>query len=284
MTSRTLSAARRQNVARPTVLPVLVDQLTGLLNHRAFQERLRRMVLSLAHAQGHPLSLVILNLDNFATVNAVAGYAGGDYVLTGAAKRLLRVTRPGDTLARVEGDVFAIALPERSALEASAIVERARLLLKNSATAIGVPITFSAGISDLARATDADELLRQAYTALNWGKSNGGDTAWIYDSLAAAEVVSGKRGAQLEPALLGIRALARAIDAKDSNTGKHSDRVAELARGLARALGWTPERIALLAEAALVHDVGKIGIPDAVLLKPSRLDPPSARCSSSMSC
>jgi putative nucleotidyltransferase with HDIG domain len=72
-------------------------------------------------------------------------------------------------------------------------------------------------------------------------------------------------------ALAGLRALARAIDAKDPVTSSHSERVAQLSAAIAGRLGWSAERIALLREAALVHDVGKIGIPDAILLKPGRL-------------
>ena len=72
--------------------------------------------------------------------------------------------------------------------------------------------------------------------------------------------------------LVGLHALARAIDAKDPTTRKHSERVADLAAQLAQALGWSPKRVSRLREAALVHDVGKIGVPDAILLKPSRLD------------
>jgi len=71
--------------------------------------------------------------------------------------------------------------------------------------------------------------------------------------------------------LVGLRALARAIDAKDPTTREHSERVAQLAESLARNLGWPAKRASRLREAALVHDVGKIGIPDAVLLKPSAL-------------
>src|SRR5205807_1932663 len=68
-------------------------------------------------------------------------------------------------------------------------------------------------------------------------------------------------------ALLGLRALARAIDAKDPQTREHSERVAQLARKLATAAGWSADRALLLSEAALVHDVGKIGVPDTVLRK-----------------
>lgn len=75
-----------------------------------------------------------------------------------------------------------------------------------------------------------------------------------------------------QQALAGLRALARAIDAKDPMTRQHSDRVAQLAAATAGRLGWSEQRVQLLREAGLVHDVGKIGIPDAILLKPGRLD------------
>ncbi|MDH3227787.1 MAG: HD domain-containing protein, partial [Thermoleophilia bacterium] len=68
-----------------------------------------------------------------------------------------------------------------------------------------------------------------------------------------------------------IMGLARAVDAKDASTQRHSERVAALAARLARELGWPEQRAALLHEAALVHDVGKIGLPDVILVKPSAL-------------
>jgi putative nucleotidyltransferase with HDIG domain len=73
-------------------------------------------------------------------------------------------------------------------------------------------------------------------------------------------------------ALVGLRALARAIDAKDPATQEHSERVATLTARLAIARGWAPSRVALLRDAALLHDVGKIGVPDAILLKDGPLD------------
>jgi putative nucleotidyltransferase with HDIG domain len=71
---------------------------------------------------------------------------------------------------------------------------------------------------------------------------------------------------------VGLRALARAIDAKDPATQEHSERVATLTARLAIARGWAPSRVALLRDAALLHDVGKIGVPDAILLKDGPLD------------
>jgi HD-GYP domain-containing protein (c-di-GMP phosphodiesterase class II) len=74
-------------------------------------------------------------------------------------------------------------------------------------------------------------------------------------------------------ALAGLRALARAVDAKDPSTWEHSERVALFVERLALAAGWSPRRSALLREAGYAHDVGKIGVPDAVLTKPGRLTP-----------
>jgi HD-GYP domain-containing protein (c-di-GMP phosphodiesterase class II) len=73
-------------------------------------------------------------------------------------------------------------------------------------------------------------------------------------------------------ALVGLRALARAIDAKDPATQEHSERVAALSARLAVTRGWAPDRVARLRDAALLHDVGKIGIPDAILLKDGSLE------------
>jgi putative nucleotidyltransferase with HDIG domain len=73
--------------------------------------------------------------------------------------------------------------------------------------------------------------------------------------------------------LQGLRSLAQAIDARDPDTAEHSKRVAELATALARARNWQPEQIELLREAALVHDVGKIGVPEAILLADRALEP-----------
>jgi putative nucleotidyltransferase with HDIG domain len=73
--------------------------------------------------------------------------------------------------------------------------------------------------------------------------------------------------------MVSIRLLARVVDAKDPSTRRHSERVAELCEELADALGWPPERCRLLGDAGLVHDVGKIGVPDAILFKPARLSP-----------
>jgi putative nucleotidyltransferase with HDIG domain len=84
--------------------------------------------------------------------------------------------------------------------------------------------------------------------------------------------VDGESRRNQSQALAGLRALARAIDAKDPTTSRHSERVAELSAAIAGRLGWSAERIELLHDAALVHDVGKIGVPDAILLKPGRLN------------
>jgi putative nucleotidyltransferase with HDIG domain len=97
--------------------------------------------------------------------------------------------------------------------------------------------------------------------------------AFLY-SPAVVEVLSdaeqAERLARLQ-ALQSIRVLARAVDAKDPSTRQHSERVAEIAHALALELGWSPEDAAALRDTGLVHDVGKIAIPDAILFKPDRL-------------
>ncbi|MEO9176772.1 MAG: HD-GYP domain-containing protein [Gaiellales bacterium] len=112
-------------------------------------------------------------------------------------------------------------------------------------------------------------MLRFADGALYWAKTGGRDTICQYSAETVEDLSPEQRSERLlrNKALGGIRSLARAIDAKDHTTLLHSERVASLAARLADALEWTPTRVAALRETALIHDVGKIGVPREVLLK-----------------
>lgn len=247
------------------------DPLTGLGNHRAFHERLAEEVAR-ARRHGRALALALVDVDHFKRSNDAYGHEEGDRRLTEVAAALRAAARADDVLARIGGDEFAWLLPEVDRHEGYVAVERARRRLGDGATR---GLTISAGVCDLELAVDGEELLRLADGALYWSKSRGRDTTWIYEPGVVRELSSHERAEHLErtQALLGLRALARVIDAKDQATRRHSERVADLAGRLAVAAGWAPERVELLREAALVHDVGKIGIPDAVLLKSGPLAP-----------
>ncbi len=248
------------------------DPLTGLANHRAFQERLRAE-LGRAQRHGRSLTLALIDLDDFKAVNDTGGHGIGDEVLRAVATALKDALRGGDVLARLGGDEFAALLPETPALEAAAALERARQEIAAAALPGGLRVSISLGLCDVEHATDAAQLTRFADGALYWSKEHGRNRLSIYDPETIHELSAAERLEQLQrsQALVGIRALARAIDARDPSTSEHSERVAALTARLAEYRDWPAERVARLYDAALVHDVGKIGIPDAILLKPDRL-------------
>jgi diguanylate cyclase (GGDEF)-like protein/putative nucleotidyltransferase with HDIG domain len=248
------------------------DPLTALANHRAFHERLRDEVQR-ARRHRRPLALALIDLDHFKDVNDRHGHQVGDEVLREVAARLVRRSRPEDLVARIGGEEFAWLLPESDALDAWKAAERAREAIAGEPFPEGISCTVSIGIAELSQATDAGDLVRLADGALYWAKGNGRNVSFCYspevvEALSAEERAQGLERAQ---ALNAIRALARAVDARDPSTRRHSERVADLAVRIAARMGWSAERQALLREAALVHDVGKIGVPDAVLFKASRL-------------
>ncbi|MCW3003269.1 MAG: hypothetical protein JWQ20_2567 [Conexibacter sp.] len=266
-----MAIANTEEVARLSA-DATTDPLTGLANHRAFQDRLRAE-LGRAARHDRPLSLALVDIDRFKTINDTGGHGIGDEVLRAVAGHLRDHLRAEDVLARIGGDEFAILLAEVGAAEAVAALERARRTVERSPFAGGARVTISAGVCDVTHARDAEALTRFADGALYWSKEHGRNRVSAYDPETIHELSAVERLQHLQrsQALVGIRALARAIDARDPSTSEHSERVAKLAARLAEQRGWTPERVALLHEAALVHDVGKIGIPDAILLKPSRL-------------
>ena len=251
------------------------DPLTGLLNHRTFHERLAEEVTR-AHADGTTLSLVLLDLDHFKLVNDTRGHQAGDALLVRVAQRLQETARTHDVLGRVGGEEFAWILPHCTEMEAVEAADRARVAIHGLAIEVeGLrATTLSAGVSSTDRASSPVDIYRLADGALYWAKAHGRDKVVSYSPEVVTALSASDEAAQLarSQALSAVNVLARAVDAKDPYTQRHSERVADLSIAIATALGWQIPEIVALRTAALVHDVGKIGVPDAVLAKHEHLD------------
>ena len=242
------------------------DPLTGLANHRVFHERLDDEVAR-AQRHGRPLALAVMDLDHFKRVNDSHGHQVGDRVLCEVAGRLATHVRSGDVLARVGGEEFAWLMPETDDIAAFGVAERARASVAALELGEVGRLTISAGVSDLSAAGSAVELYRFADEALYLAKSHGRDVTFRYSSEVAASADALRSGNEPGAALAALEALVLAADARDPQERRHSQGVARLAERIAVAAGWSPEDARSLRQAALLHDVGKIGASDDVLLK-----------------
>jgi diguanylate cyclase (GGDEF)-like protein len=249
----------------------LTDPLTGLANHRAFHEALDAE-LQRARREVYDVAVVALDIDCFKTINDSWGHSVGDEALRLVAQSLRVHTRPGDIIGRVGGDEFALALVRADGDMGQEVVDRIRAAVRR----LGVgphraSVTLSAGVTEFpARADTQEQLLERADAALYESKRTGRDrTSQWRDEVTAAlhDGPTDAPGAGEQQMLDTVHGLARAVDAKDAYTHRHSHRVATYAVSLARALGIEGEPLRRLHTAGVLHDVGKIGVPDAVLLK-----------------
>ncbi len=247
----------------------LTDPLTGLGNHRHFHERLQRELLD-GEELGHPVTLCLVDIDDFKQVNDGFGHPAGDRVLSQVAARL----RQGGESFRLGGDEFAVLLPghdERAALvAASSIVERISGLAVDPVGSV----TVSAGVATYPyQGVGRDELIRLADSALYWAKEHGKNRVrvWRPDVVELAELKRLAAGPDRAARYRAAASLAKAVDARDVYTGSHSERVAELAARIAECMGVDAETIELTRLAASLHDLGKLAIPEEILRKPGAL-------------
>ena len=252
----------------------LKDPLTGVLNHRGLHDALHE-ALERAADRREKVAVVVLDIDNFEKLNDAVGHGAGDEALRIAARVILGELRPGDVCGRIGGDEFLLALPDSDAWGAERVVERLRSAVAAAPIRDGrAGVSFSAGIAEFPRdARDQQGLMRLADGALYRAKRSGRNRCVVYSSFVDAPLSLQEEAERARTAGLAntVYALARAVDLKDGYTHQHSARVAQYAAVLARELGMSEEEIEQIRTAGILHDVGKVGVADAVLLKPARL-------------
>jgi len=253
----------------------VTDGLTGLLDQRQFLSMAADQV-QIAQRYGDPIGLVVLDLDSLSSLNSRHGNQAGDAYLRSVAHTLVRYARPGDTAFRSGDDEFALLMPDSTAAEATQVAEAIRLAIAACETGSLRCLTASVGVAVFPEdALDHHQLLRRAEAAAYYSKTHGKNQVTRYD--ASREFDPGPKARaerlQSESRLSTVRALAAAVDARDAATQFHSRNVARLCVVLGRELGLSRTHIEQVETAALLHDIGKIGVSDVILRKPGRLTP-----------
>lgn len=247
------------------------DATTGLLNHYAVYEALEQKIREASRSK-RPLSLIRLDLDRFALFNATHGHRAGDDLLQQIGQSMEASLSPGAVVGRYDADEFLIVLPNTTRGQAMAIAHRLRERIRqetliHSESGQVIPVSASIGVAEFPGDADsAQELLSVAEGALLTARQNGSGVA---DSQFGWRT---RYQIQANGAFSTLEAMVIAIDNKDHYTRRHSEEVTEYAQWIADEIGLSDEQQHTLRLAGLVHDVGKIGIPDEILLKPDALN------------
>src|SRR3954469_8810268 len=252
------------------------DALTGLLNRRGFQE-LMEVETERALRSNRPLAIVVGDLDHFKHLNDRFGHAAGDLAPKRFAEIASSASRRIDAVARIGGEEFALLLPDTEQHAAYLLAERLRRAVKEPSargTSEAELPTVSFGVASFpTHAADAAALMHAADQALYAAKAMGRDRSVIYNPEVLANVLGGNLDtAAGNEHLSAVLVLAETLDLRDSGTASHSQTVGRLAALIAGSLGLEAARVERIRLAGILHDIGKIGIPDWILHKPGALD------------
>ena len=251
------------------------DKLTGLINRKYFFELLDR---EFERFKDTALSLCLMNLDDFKKFNQLYGSQEGDAVIQHVTGILISSLNEICHVARIGGKEFALILPgydiySAKLLTENLVAEIGKIHERNSGQ-VTHRVTVSAGICAAPyMASSAKELFRNAEAAVYTVKRQGKNGIQIYSSDIYRQEPQQyiKYSSGYGENASTIYALTAAIDAKDHYTFQHSKNVAYYAAELAKAAGFGPDLIEVVKEAALLHDIGKIGIREDILNKSGKL-------------
>lgn len=246
------------------------DAVTGLYNHRAIHQRLDAEFQRAARRK-EPLSLMMMDLNNFKLFNDTYGHPVGDQVLKTVARVLEAECRMSDIIGRYGGDEFLVILPDTEEPLALGVAQRLSERMsqegfRHAQNENTIPVTLSCGIATYPHASDnRHELLTIADANLYTAKlSQEGIVGTTTTQRAHREL-------HTEESFGVLEAMITAVDNKDRYTRRHSEDVTEYALWIGEELGLSEETMRVIRVGGLLHDVGKIGVPDDILRKPGKL-------------
>ncbi|MDA8337265.1 MAG: PAS domain S-box protein [Peptococcaceae bacterium] len=231
---------------------VLYDRMTGHYNRVYFEEEMRR----LAKARPLPVSVVVCDVDGLKLVNDTMGYDAGDRLIKVAGDLVSACTGGRHMVARMGAGEFHILLSETSAAAVAGFCEQlAGRIEKHNVDNPGLPLSMSIGMATWGEAgseqPDLSQVLKVAYSHMFREK--------MLHRWSARSTI--------------VEALMKTLAARDIITQEHADRMLDLVLELARATGLPNHRLADLSLLVRFHDIGKVGVPDSILLKPGPLNP-----------
>jgi diguanylate cyclase (GGDEF)-like protein/PAS domain S-box-containing protein/putative nucleotidyltransferase with HDIG domain len=252
------------------------DALTGCLNRRAFFEIFEDLWRE-AKAAGTPLGCMMIDIDHFKSVNDTYGHHTGDEVLRHTSQAVRSLFNDKGVVCRYGGEEFCIILPQFDLELAMAEGERTRVAITEIRLdePADLRLSGSIGVTELRfDATDPQDLINQADLCLYAAKREGRNRVIAFNASmveeAANDMPEEEKRVRIEIPCQAVTALVSTLTYRDANTAQHSSRVADLCVRTAAGLLDATESY-VLEVAALLHDVGKIGVPDEVLLKPGPL-------------
>lgn len=243
-----------------------IDPVTGVRGVQSFLQTCND-VLTLAERSGRPFSIILFDIDAFSRVNAALGHAGGDRVLARVAEAVTDFIAGRGELFRLNADEFAVTC---SGTESEAAVMAAEILavIRGLSPEKERSLSASFGVAGVPEGgCDTEKLVERARAAESWAKYHGKGRVVRFDErIVRALGVEGRlRAGEDNAGLNMVRAIASATDARDPRNYYHSRNVAALSTMFSEALRLEPERVRRIEIAALLHDCGRLGLPESLI-------------------